>query len=619
MPRAGGVLRRARPRRRRPDRHRRLRAQQARLAQAVRRRADHPAAGERHRQITDAVHAEAARSRCRCCTPAATATRRSRVGASDRQVADHAVQAEAPCRPRRSTGPSTDFAAAARWPSKAGVRRRRDHGLRGLPDQPVPRRAHQRPRRRAGAARGERGCASRSRSSAAPASAGRRRTSRSSTASRCSTSSRAARPGTRSWRSPRTLEQAGATMHQHRHRLARGARADDHHPGPARRLDAVRPRGCKAGREHPGLRVQPDQHPRARRGAPRRRRRRPGLDGPAVPGRPRASSTRPPPAAPTRSTPASPATRPASTTPSATSGASCLVNPRACHETELVLCARPRTQAGRVAVVGAGPAGLAAAVVRRRARLRGHPVREGRRDRRPVPARDADPRQGGVRRDAALLQPPARGARRRRAPRRRGHRRRPRRRSTRCRRDRRRARGSRPSPASTTPKVVSYAEVLSGAVTVGQAGRGDRRRRHRRGRQPLPHPRPGGHPRGLDAALGRRRPDAVHPGGAHRARSRARRPARSTCCSARPRRSARASARPRAGRTAPCSRTPASQQVTGRRPTTGSTTPACTSPSTARTATSAGARGRPRRGVRRAGVGARAVRRARAGRRRRCT
>jgi 2,4-dienoyl-CoA reductase (NADPH2) len=39
--------------------------------------------------------------------------------------------------------------------------------------------------------------------------------------------------------------------------------------------------------------------------------------------------------------------------------ASCLVNPRACHETELVL--RPAPVSRRIAVVGAGPAGLAAA------------------------------------------------------------------------------------------------------------------------------------------------------------------------------------------------------------------------------------------------------------------
>jgi 2,4-dienoyl-CoA reductase (NADPH2) len=49
--------------------------------------------------------------------------------------------------------------------------------------------------------------------------------------------------------------------------------------------------------------------------------------------------------------------------------ASCLVNPRACHETELVLLAT-RTRK-RVAVVGAGPAGLACAVA---AAERGHEV-----------------------------------------------------------------------------------------------------------------------------------------------------------------------------------------------------------------------------------------------------
>ena len=42
--------------------------------------------------------------------------------------------------------------------------------------------------------------------------------------------------------------------------------------------------------------------------------------------------------------------------------ASCLVNPRACHETELVLLPAPGPRQRSVAVVGAGPAGLAAAV-----------------------------------------------------------------------------------------------------------------------------------------------------------------------------------------------------------------------------------------------------------------
>jgi 2,4-dienoyl-CoA reductase (NADPH2) len=49
--------------------------------------------------------------------------------------------------------------------------------------------------------------------------------------------------------------------------------------------------------------------------------------------------------------------------------ASCLVNPRACHETELVAIAAVRRK--RIAVVGAGPAGLAFAV---EAQRRGHDV-----------------------------------------------------------------------------------------------------------------------------------------------------------------------------------------------------------------------------------------------------
>ena len=48
---------------------------------------------------------------------------------------------------------------------------------------------------------------------------------------------------------------------------------------------------------------------------------------------------------------------------------SCLVNPRACHETELVVA--PTPAAKRVAVVGAGPAGLSAAIT---AAERGHAV-----------------------------------------------------------------------------------------------------------------------------------------------------------------------------------------------------------------------------------------------------
>jgi len=49
--------------------------------------------------------------------------------------------------------------------------------------------------------------------------------------------------------------------------------------------------------------------------------------------------------------------------------ASCLVNPRACHETELVI--KPTTKKKNVCVIGAGPAGLAAATT---AAERGHSV-----------------------------------------------------------------------------------------------------------------------------------------------------------------------------------------------------------------------------------------------------
>jgi 2,4-dienoyl-CoA reductase (NADPH2) len=51
--------------------------------------------------------------------------------------------------------------------------------------------------------------------------------------------------------------------------------------------------------------------------------------------------------------------------------ASCLVNPRACHETKLVLLPVPQRRAKTVAVVGGGPAGMAAALS---AAERGHQV-----------------------------------------------------------------------------------------------------------------------------------------------------------------------------------------------------------------------------------------------------
>jgi 2,4-dienoyl-CoA reductase (NADPH2) len=71
----------------------------------------------------------------------------------------------------------------------------------------------------------------------------------------------------------------------------------------------------------------------------------------------------------------------------------CLVNPRACYETELNYL--PTAQVKKIAVVGAGPAGLAAAS--------GDPVRQRQRDRWPVQHRQTRAGQGRVLRNPALF------------------------------------------------------------------------------------------------------------------------------------------------------------------------------------------------------------------------
>ena len=76
----------------------------------------------------------------------------------------------------------------------------------------------------------------------------------------------------------------GRDHHQHRHRLARGARADDRDDGAARGVHvgdaAAQGRGA-----HSAGRDQPDQRPGCGRRGARARRRRHGVDGPAVPRR----------------------------------------------------------------------------------------------------------------------------------------------------------------------------------------------------------------------------------------------------------------------------------------------------------------------------------------------
>ena len=149
--RARGVLRRARPRRRRPDRHRRLRAQPARLAQAVRLRDDHAGCTRRGtaRSPTPCTP-RAARSRCRCCTPAATATTRSASRASRHEVADHAVQARARCRREGVDRTVDDFARRVALARKAGYDGVEIMGSEGYLINQFLAAAHQRPHRRVG-------------------------------------------------------------------------------------------------------------------------------------------------------------------------------------------------------------------------------------------------------------------------------------------------------------------------------------------------------------------------------------------------------------------------------------------------------------------------------------
>lgn len=166
---------------------------------------------------------------------------------------------------------------------------------------------------------------------------------------------------------------------------------------------------------------------------------------------------------------------------------SCLVNPRACHETELNYI--PTTRPKKIAVVGAGPAGLAAATV---AAERGHRVSlfdAARRDRRAVQRGQAGSRQGRVPRDPALLPQQAGEHRCRTAPEPPGRRGRPGR--GRLRRDRPRHR-HRSAHTGDPRHRASEGDQLPGCDPRAQAGGwqggGDRRRRHRLRRLRIHHP-----------------------------------------------------------------------------------------------------------------------------------
>ena len=229
-PEADRVLRRARSRRGGADDHGRVLAHPARLAEAVRRRDVHPAAGDaaprphRARARGGRRHRDAGAARGPVRLPP---VQRQRVG---EEVADHPVPAQrAVHQGRRRHGHGVR--PVGRAGAQGGVRRRRDHGLGGVPDQPVPRRSYQRPHRplgrhgRAPDAVPRRGREAVTRAGAGglpdrlPDLAARPRRGRPDLGR-----GGRARPPSRGRRRHRP---------QHRHRLARGPRADDHHPGPA--------------------------------------------------------------------------------------------------------------------------------------------------------------------------------------------------------------------------------------------------------------------------------------------------------------------------------------------------------------------------------------------------
>ncbi len=173
--------------------------------------------------------------------------------------------------------------------------------------------------------------------------------------------------------------------------------------------------------EHPGRHVEPDQHAGGRRGGAGERRRRPGVDGAAVPRRSRVDPQG-------RDRPRGRdqhlhRLQPGLPRPRLQAQARVLHGqPARGPRDDADAAARPGA-AKHIAVVGAGPAGLSAATALAE---RGHSVELFEADDEiggQFGIAREDPRQGGVRRDDPLLPAASRGDRREAAPR---HPRRPR-------------------------------------------------------------------------------------------------------------------------------------------------------------------------------------------------
>ncbi len=310
-----------------------IRAQHCRLAQALcRPPVDAVACGAASRASPKPCMLRAGASACRSCTQAATAINRCRSHHRD-QIADHAVHAARAVSARRRADDSR-FCRLCRDSRRTPATTASRSWARRLSDQPVHRRAHQPAQRRWGGDAARTACALRSRSCGARA----RRSGRDFIIIyRLSMLDLV--DGAPGWDEivalAKAIEAAGATHHQHRHRLARGARADHRRPACRARPSRGSRSKLKGEVAHPADHDQPHQHARSGRAHARRRRRRHGVDGAAAARRPGLRGQ------------GAQRTRDEINTCIACNQAcldhmfenkraSCLVNPRACHETELV-------------------------------------------------------------------------------------------------------------------------------------------------------------------------------------------------------------------------------------------------------------------------------------------
>ncbi len=397
---AGGLLPGAGAGRRRADHHRRLRAQPGGLAAALRQQPD-PRPGSAGPPPPDPGGAHRGRAHP-AADPACRALRLSPAGGVG-LATEVPHQLVRPARAERAghRAHPAGLRALRAAGQGGGLRRGGDHGQRGLPAEPVPLPAHQPAPRPLGRLAGEPYApGGGDRPAHPPHGRGRLRHRLPPVA--------AGPGGGRQHRRGGAADRPGAAggRHrpaQHRHRLARVASAHHCHLGAARglcrgqRTAAARVAGAGGGQ-------QPHQHPGAGRGADRQRPGGPGVHGPAAAGRP--AVRRQGGGGPARGDqhlhrlqPGLPGPRlrqPPRQLPGQSTGR---LRDRA------ALPPHPPAQAHRRGRRRAG--GAFRRLRGRRARAPGDAVRGGGRDRRAVQPGPAHPRQGGVRRDAALLPHPS--------------------------------------------------------------------------------------------------------------------------------------------------------------------------------------------------------------------